>query len=476
MEEKDPVKVALCGIGLAAYWEQFSGLRDRLEGYLETTAAMLHAAGAEVQLLGLVDDSMTARKAGDAARGEGASLLVIHVTTYSLSSTVLLMLQRARLPVLLLNLQPDAALDIARINALADRRAMTGEWLAYCASCTLPELANVMQRAAIPLRQLTGILGSKQVARELDEWICAANVVYALSNARIGLMGHYYGGMLDIATDLAAAAIQFGVEFAEVEVEDLARRRRVVSEVETRARVQVFDDAFDGCGQCSTAELQRAARTSVALDALIADEAIDALAYYAKGSGVAECEDAMTSIIAGATLLIARGVPVAGEYEVKNVLAMLMLAQLGAGGSFTEYYAIDFQQDLVLMGHDGPGAAAMAEGRIRLRPLEVYHGKVGDGLSVEMSVRPGPVTLLSIAENGRGGYKMVAAEGESVAGVKLEIGNTNSLYHFSLGARGFVEAWNREGCAHHCAVGVGHLSGKLAKVASLLGLELHLVC
>jgi L-arabinose isomerase len=184
----------------------------------------------------------------------------------------------------------------------------------------------------------------------------------------------------------------------------------------------------------------------------------------------------MSSIILGTSMLTGKGVPVAGEYEVKNVIAMKIMDLLGVGGSFTEYYAMDFAADLVLMGHDGPGHIGIAQDRIKVRPLQVYHGKIGKGLSVEMSVKRGPVTLLSVVEDKERGFQLLIAEGESVPGEILEIGNTNSRYRFSLGARRFVEQWNTHGPAHHCAIGVGHIAGQLEKLASLLELGFIQVC
>jgi L-arabinose isomerase len=137
---------------------------------------------------------------------------------------------------------------------------------------------------------------------------------------------------------------------------------------------------------------------------------------------------------------------------------------------------MDFKDDVVLMGHDGPGHIAIAQGKPKVRPLQVYHGKVGRGLSVEMSVKHGPVTLLSVVETGGGKLKLLVAEGESVPGPILEIGNTNSRYRFPTGARKFVTDWNANGPAHHCAVGIGHIAHKIDKLGKLLGVEVTEVC
>ncbi len=471
------LRIGLFGIGLEAYWSQFEGLEARLIGYLATVEGRLRGPGREIVNFGLVDCAERAYAVAHQARAEDVDLLVLYVTTYALSSTVLPVVRRAKVPVLVLNLQPAAAIDYEAFKALPTRTAMTGEWLAFCSACPMPEIANVFARCGIPFHQVNGVLeNDPECWDEIAHWIAAAQAAHVLCHTRLGLMGHYYSGMLDIATDLLAVCNVFGVHIEQLEVDELSGLRSAVSVESALRRVESMRESFEVQSDCSPEELTRAARTSVALDALAEQYGLGALAYYYKGSGVAANEDTMSSIILGASLLTGRGVPVAGEYEVKNVLAMKILDALGAGGSFTEYYAVDFNDDVVLMGHDGPGHPGIADGKTLVRPLEVYHGKVGKGLSVEMSVRSGPVTLLSVVENGPGGFKLLVAEGKTEDGPILPIGNTNSRYRFPIGARHFLTGWNGNAPAHHCAVGVGHVAGTLGKLAKLLGIEMVQVC
>jgi L-arabinose isomerase len=467
-----PLRIGLFGIGLDAYWAQFAGLKERLEGYVAQVAARLARPGVEVVNVGLVDNPDRAHAAGRELRRADVDVIFLHVTTYALSSTVLPVVQRAKVPVIVLNLAPSAAIDYAAFNALGDRTRMTGEWLASCAACPVPEIANVFQRAGVRFHQVTGVLDDDPACwNEIDAWVEAARVAAAMQGNRLGLMGHYYSGMLDIQTDATLQCATFGTHIEHLEVDELSALRRDVTAAEAQARVREFREKFDVQADCGADDLLDAARTSVALDRLVAERRLGSLAYYYKGTGVAENEATVASIILGCSLLTARGVPVAGEYEVKNVQAMKIMDLFGAGGSFTEYYAMDFKDDVVLMGHDGPGHIAIAEGRTKVRPLKVYHGKVGRGVSVEMAVKHGPVTLLSVIEQPGGKLALLCAEAESVPGPILEIGNTNSRYRFACGAREFVNRWNSHGPAHHCAVGVGHLTGKIQKLGALLGLE-----
>ncbi|MFH5885473.1 arabinose isomerase [Halalkalibaculum sp. DA3122] len=476
MQDTYPFKIGLFGIGLDTYWPQFDGLKERLKGYLQTVEHRLNTYGAEVVNAGLVDAPEKAFKAGHFFRQQDVDLIFLHVTTYALSSTVLPVVQRADVPVIILNLSPESSIDYEWFNSIDDRTRMTGEWLAHCGACPVPEIANVFRRADIDFHQVTGILDENDSCwEEVREWVEAANVAHTMFHNRLGCMGHYYSGMLDIYSDMTLQYATFGGHIELIEVDELTKIRLDVSDQEIKKRVQLFQKEFDVQDDCSLNALQESARTSVALDKIVDKYELGSLAYYYKGTGVPENEATIATIILGTSLLTARGIPVAGEYEVKNAQAMKIMDSFGAGGSFTEYYAMDYDSDVVLMGHDGPGHIKIAEGKTKVKPLDVYHGKVGQGLSVEMSVKHGPVTLLSVVEDG-GTIKLLVAEGESVPGPIMEIGNTNSRYQFSTGARDFVEQWNSEGPAHHCAAGIGHIASKIMKLGNLLDIDVTKIC
>jgi len=477
MKTASSLKIGLFGIGLDTYWLQFEGLKERLESYLKVVQEKLSAIHPSVINAGLVDTADKAFETGRLFKQQDVDIIFLYVTTYALSSTVLPVVQKAKVPVIILNLAPEASIDYASFNAITDRTKMTGEWLANCSACAVPEIANVFNRTGINFHQVTGMLhNDDECWNEITEWVQAAKVANIMQYNRLGCMGHYYSGMLDIYTDLTQQYAHFGGHIELLEVEELAVLRKAVTKEQMKERLQFFYETFDVQPDCAEDELEKAAITSVALDMLVAQHKLGSMAYYYKGTGNIENEEAISSIILGNSLLTARGIPVAGEYEIKNAQAMKIMDSFGVGGSFTEYYAMDFKDDVVLMGHDGPGHIAIAEGKTKVRPLKVYHGKVGKGVSVEMSVKNGPVTLLSVVEKSGGELMLLVAEAESVPGPILQIGNTNSRYKFPIGARKFVNDWNSHGPAHHCAIGIGHISSKIEKLGQLLNMQVVKVC
>lgn len=471
------VKIGLFSVGLDTYWAQYKGLHDRLVGYHDTIKKqMVSSDGIVLVDAGLVDNVEKASVAADLFKREDVSMIFLYLSTYALSSTVLPVVQKAKVPVVILNLQPEKAIDYKKFNALGDRSLMTGEWLANCQACSVPELACVFIRAGIDFYQITGTLADEESWAEIHAWIDAAKVAETMRRNRLGFLGHFYCGMLDVYTDLTKQSIVFGSHIQLIEMDELKALRDSVTEEETKEKTNEIKDKFTVAPDTPADELKRAARTAVALQKLVTKHKLGSMAYYYDGVNGNEHEDLITSVIAGNSLLTASNVPVAGEAEIKNVQAMKIMDSFGVGGSFTEFYLMDFEKDEVLMGHDGPGHLAIADGKPILKPLKEYHGKPGKGVSVEMKVKNGPVTILAVVETREGRLKLIYAEGKSVPGPILEIGNTNSRYKFPISAKQFINDWSKQGPSHHCAIGIGHVGMKIEKLAAILGLEVVKIC
>jgi L-arabinose isomerase len=468
-------KVGLFGIGLDTYWPQFDGLLDNLKGYQEQIKNKIADFGVEVADAGMVDNPVKAREAADFLKSQDVEIVFLYVSTYALSSTVLPVAQKLKVPVVILNLQPVAQLDYEAFNKLGDRGKMTGAWLENCQACSVPEIASVFNRSGIQYDFVTGYLQDEEAWTEIEAWTQAATVAATMRNNRLGILGHYYNGMLDVYTDIAKQSAVFGTHMELIEMCELKKYRDETSDVEVQGKIKEFNVAFEVSEECESAEIERAALTSVALDKLVENRNLGSMAYYYEGESGNEYENIVTSVIAGNTLLTGKNIPIAGECEVKNAQAMKIMAEFGAGGSFSEFYLMDFKDDVVYLGHDGPAHYAISEGQVKLVPLPVYHGKPGKGLSIQMNVKHGPVTLLSVVEDNNGIFLLVA-EGESVEGPILQTGNTNSRYKFSISAKEFMNQWSKQGPAHHCAIGVGHISDKIEKLAQILNIDVVKIC
>jgi L-arabinose isomerase len=461
-------KVGLVAGGLGAYWPQFPDLLPQLQRSAARVSERLGEIG-EIDLVdvGFISDAQEGAVAAERLRAAGCDLIVGFLTTYMTSSMLVPVAQRSDAPVLLINLQPTEKMDHAGFD--------TGAWLAYCGACPLPEMANAFRRAGVEFRSVSGYVEDERAWVRIARWVRAAGVRGALRHGRHGLLGHLYPGMLDVATDLTSVSAQLGGHVEVLEIDDLRVRVEQVTDAETAARIELAREVFEIDDTVVEEDFAWGAKVSVGLDRLVDDFALDSLAYYHRGLDGEQHERLGAGLILGASLLTGRGVPAAGEYELRNSLAMLVMDRLGAGGSFTELQALNFVDGVVEMGHDGPAHLAISARRPLLRGLGVYHGKRGWGVSVEFDVQPGPVTVFGIGQEPDGKYVMVASEGTVVPGPLLKIGNTTSRVDFGCDPGEWTDAWSASGVNHHWALGTGHRAAELACVAELVGCEFRSV-
>jgi L-arabinose isomerase len=456
-------RVGLVSGGLGAYWPQFPALLPQLERSARRVSEKLSALDCEVVDVGFISDAQEGAAAAERLRAADCDLIVGFLTTYMTATMLVPVAQRSGAPVLLLNLQPTEAMDHASFD--------TGAWLAYCGACPLPEMANAFARVGVDFRSVSGYVEDDRAWARITRWVKAAGVRAAFRHGRHGLMGHLYPGMMDVSVDPTLVSAQLGGHVEVLEIDDLRVRVEQVTEPETDARMALAREVFTLDDSVVTEDFRWGARVSVALDRLVDDFSLDSLAYYHRGLDGEAHERVGAGLILGASLLTARGIPTAGEFELRTSLAMLVMDRLGAGGSFTELQALNFLDDVVEMGHDGPAHLAISSGKPMLRGLGVYHGKRGWGVSVEFDVRHGPVTAFGIGQTRDGRLRFIASEGEVVPGPVLQIGNTTSRVDFGRDPALWTDDWSASGVGHHWALGTGHRIADLRAVAQLLELE-----
>jgi L-arabinose isomerase len=475
IERRKPrtARVGIFGVGYHVYWNQFPGLLDELRNKFEVLGEKVGATGVVVENLGIIDKAQDAYALLPRIKAADLDLLFCDMVTYATSATFAAIVRSVDIPIVLVALQPRAAMDYAR--------ATTHMQLANDDFCSVPEFLGVAIRMG--KRAPDVILGTLYDDAEADaairDWCDIAMALHDVKRARIGHFGHPIENMLDMQTDQTALTAAFGCHVVQTEADDLLRLSRDVTEAEIHRKCEEIRELFDtpdpGADPLTTKltseHLHKAARVAATLDRFVDHHQLDGLAYYYEGEPGSELRDIVTNLIVGNSLLTAAGFPMCGESDLKTCLAMLLMDRVDIGGSFAEFHPVDFREGFVLVGHDGPHHINIADGKPVLRSLLKYHGKPGSGASVEFRIKEGPITMLSIGVKADGKFKFVLAEGESVRGPIPATGNTNTRGFFKPDVRTFLKRWVSEGPTHHFALGIGHRAETLRRIADVIGIE-----
>jgi L-arabinose isomerase len=475
--QKAKARVGVITVGHEPYWAQFPGLKEELEGYGREFEEMLRGQDVEVVSGGFVDGVDKSFAVSSYLKTQDIDFLFCFLSTYVTSSTAATPILNLSVPTVLVALQPRKRLDY--------RNTTTYMQLANDNICSLPEIGGVLVRAGKPAAgMIVGTLyDDERAMNELKDWCLVANARRAFKYARIGYMGHTYEGMYDMNSDPTAFTASFGSHVQMLEMCDLAKLVNGVTAKEMADKLDEINSVFKISDPfidpvtrpIKQEDLDWSAKVAVGLDKLIVENGLTGLAYYYRGLDNNEYERIGSNMVLGNSLLTGKGVPLAGEADLKTCAAMLIMDRLDAGGSFAELHPCDFVDDIVLVGHDGPHNIKISDGQPIIRGLDLFHGKSGSGIGVEFSIKSGPVTLLSISQTANGKYKMIATEGESIKGEIPQTGNTNTRCKFNYSVSEFVEKWCSAGPTHHFALGVGHVGSKIRNVAKVLGIEVEII-
>lgn len=483
-------RIGLYSAGLKTYWGQFPGLEGRLKEYGSFIEKGISEI-AEVYNFGMVDNETGAREAGEWFNAHNVDLVFCHCATYVTSDSVLPVHQICKAPVVILNLQPTARIDYERTN--------TGEWLAHCCGCAIPEVANALHRADIEFHMINGLLGldytpaisladentanrpeAIRAWKEIKEWVKAAGVVRTLQHSRFGFLGNTYSGMLDMYSDFTMVQAQAGVHIEVLEMCDLNQELEKVTDDEIQAKRKEIEDVFVISGDSPSDPLIKkpteeqmtwSSKVAAALDRFANTHRLDSLTYYYHSVDGNPYEDLQGGGIVGYSLLTAKGIPCAGEGDLKTALAMKICDILGTGGSFSELVVTDYIDGTILIGHDGPFHIEIADSKPILRGMGIYHGKKGTGISVEAKVKTGPVTTLNVTQTKEGKLKLIVSEAEATNGQIMTIGNTQTPLKFKYDPDTYMDKWFGEAPTHHCALSMGHNASLFQKVGKLLHIE-----
>ena len=470
-------RIGIFAVAHNTYFGQFEGLYENLMGYHKVFRDLVAKNQVEVLDFGMVDTSEKAYETAEKLQSANVDVIFCNMITYATSSVFAPIIREVNRPMILVALQPRAALDYTKANTFMQ--------LENDNICSVPEFTGVAARLGRKIYDcIIGTLYDDAEANaEIEKWCNIAKVLHDLRGARLGLMGHTMEAMYDMHADPTAISAAFGLHVPLLEVDDVLELYDQVTEAEITDKIKLIDAEFDMpepksdpiTTKLTDADKYQAAKSAVALDKFVEKYNLTGLAYYYEGREDSLHRKVATTFIVGNSILNAQGIPMCGEYDIKTCIAMLIMDRLDIGGSFAEFHPFDFAEDFILVGHDGPHHLKIANGKPVLRSLKKYHGKPGSGASVEFKIKEGPITMLGITQTSENKFKFVIGEGISKAGPIPPTGNTNTRGFFAPTTKEFIKKWVMEGPTHHYALGVGHHANTIAKIAEILGIEYVIV-
>lgn len=452
-------RIGVLPTGHQMYWGQFPGLKEKGLGMWERFRRRLEEIG-EVIAPELVDEPEKARRAGELFREKKVDLVFIFPLGYTTGMVMAPAVRELSVPLRILNAHVDRSYNYATAD--------TAEYLYHEGPCCVPEYAGTLVSLGKPFRVRTGHFAQERLWGEIAADCVGAAAARAFGEMNFGVIGSTYTNMTDMPIDEHRLLRATGKLLVRPEVEEIEEAFAAVTDGELQDMYGQFRRMYDVEENVTNEHLRFSAQAAVAYDKVITAHDLSAFGYYWWGQKEHTTQLRSQSALA-VSRLSALGRPGVTEGDVKTAMAMKILDLLGGGGMFLEFFAMDFDEDFVLMGHDGPSNVNVAEGRPRLQHLAVHHGKTGHGLGIDFRMKKGPITLLNLTQFDAGEtFKLIYTIAEVIDGDTLNIGNPNCRVRLQKPIPEFFDVWCRQGPCHHIALGLGDHAGGLEAFAEAM--------
>ena len=356
LREKTRARIGLLPTGHSYYWDQFPRLKTMGMSMYDGLRRMLEPM-ADIVAPELVDTPEKARAAGALFAGEEVDMVLVFPFGYTPSMDMLPAVHNLDVPIRLLNAHEDRFYNYPTAD--------TTEYLHHEGVCCIPEFAGALVSINRKFRVRTGSFDDVRLHRELQADFDGAAAAHAFRKLNFGVIGQTYTGMTDMPIDEHRLLRATGRMLVRPEVEAIDNAFAQVTDAELEETFAYFREVFEVDSTVTNDHMHFSAQVSVAFDKVIRKHDISAFGYYWWGE-----RDHMTQLRAQSGLAVSRlaalGRPGVTEGDVKTAMAMKILDLLGGGGMFVEFFAMDFDENTFLMGHDGPTNLLMAQDAPRL--------------------------------------------------------------------------------------------------------------
>ena len=462
LEPKVKAKIGLLPTGLKIYWEQFPDLKNKGMKMYDKLVERLSEFG-EVVSPGVVDTYETAVEASELFVKEKVDILFIFPFGYTTGMMIVPSVKALNVPIRLLNAHVDSSYDY--------KNADTEEYLYHEGACCIPEYSGTLVSLGKKFQVITGHFGQEEMWQEIKHCCLGAAAAKAFSKCRFAVIGNTYTNMCDMPSDEHKILKVTGQLLCRPEVEEVEEAYNQVTEAELEDMYRDFRNYYRVDETVTNEHMRESAKIAVAFDKIIKKYNIDAFGFYWWGQ-----KPHMTELRAQSALAVSRlaamDIPGVTEGDIKTAMAMKILNYFGGGGMFLEFFSCDFDENFIMVGHDGPSNVSVASDKPVLQNLTVHHGKTGEGLGIDFDMHKGPCTLLNLTQFGTDKtYKLIYSVGEVIEGDILNIGNPNCRVRVSKPIPQFFNEWCIQGPGHHSALGVGDFSKEIEMFAETMGFE-----